>query len=57
MAVKLKVEDDKHVKVDIANIHRVSYLPKVSKPSELRASKPSALSGMKKAIFPSWDVL
>ncbi|GFY97066.1 putative eukaryotic LigT [Actinidia rufa] len=53
VAVKLNVEDDKHVKVDIANIHRVSYLPKVSKPSELRASKPSALSGLgiERSIF------
>ncbi|XP_057505210.1 uncharacterized protein LOC130788528 isoform X3 [Actinidia eriantha] len=53
VAVKLNVEDDKHVKVDIANIHRVSYLPKVSKPSELRALKPSALSGLgiERSIF------
>ena len=57
VAVKLKVEDDKHVKVDIANIHRVSYPPKVSNPSELRALKPSAFSCMTKAIFHMWDVL
>ncbi|CAL5327795.1 unnamed protein product [Camellia sinensis] len=54
VAVKLKVEDDnKHVKVDITNICRVSYPPRASKPSEQKASKSSALSdlGIEKSIF------
>lgn len=46
-AVKLKVEDDNdHVKMDIANIRRVS--------NPTRASKPS---GMKEAVYHSSDVL
>lgn len=32
VVVELKVEDDKHVKVDVASIPRVSYAPKASKP-------------------------
>ncbi|XP_052181514.1 uncharacterized protein LOC127794461 isoform X2 [Diospyros lotus] len=54
VAVKLKVEDDnENVKVDITNIHRISYLPKASNSSELKVLKPSTLSdlGIERSIF------
>ncbi|KAL6972768.1 hypothetical protein U1Q18_026941, partial [Sarracenia purpurea var. burkii] len=54
VTVKLNIASDtERVKVDLTNIPRVSYPTRASRPSELKASEPSALSelGIEKSIF------
>lgn len=53
VAVPVQVEDDKEIEVDINKIQRVSYAPKVPKPTKKELSKHSAVADLRieKSIF------